>query len=189
MSRENLDAPTLAALAAANVQMFVLVELDFDGGRVYLCDLPFDVVWNGNTYSGASAIGGVEPITETDAEARGVSFTLSGVPAASIATALGEDVQGREALLRIAIVDGTTLRVDPCVWQGLMDVMTLDDNGQQPVIRVTAEHQAIAWQQPSGAMFSDAEQQARYAGDKAFEFAAQIAEATIVWPSAAFFRQ
>lgn len=189
MSRENLDSSTLAALAAANVQMFILVELDFDAGRVYLCDLPFSVVWNGNTYLGSAAIGSVEPITETDAEARGIAFTLSAVPSANISTALGEEVQGRKALVRLAIVDGTTLRVDPCAWQGVMDVMTLDDNGQQPVIRVTAEHQAIAWQQPSGAMFSDAEQQARYPGDKAFEFAAQIAEATIVWPSAAFFRQ
>lgn len=189
MSRASVDAGTLAALVAANVKLFVLVELAFDSGRVYLCDLAFPVVWSGNTYQPTAGIGTVEPVTETDAEARGIAFTLSGVPAANIAAALTEEVQGREALVRLAIVDNTTLRVDPTVWRGVMDLMTLDDNGSEPVIRVTAEHQMIAWQQPSGALFSDAEQQARFAGDKAFEYAAQIAEATIVWPSASFFKR
>lgn len=185
MSRKNIDADTLTALAAANVKMFVLIELAFDAARVYLCDLPFAVVWNGNTYSGAAAIGSIEPIAETDVEAKGIAFTLSGVPSANISTALAEEVQGREALIRLAVVDGTTLRVDPVVWKGRMDVMTLEDDGSQPVIRVTAEHHMIAWQQPSGAMFSDAEQQARFPGDKAFEFAAQLVDATIAWPSKA----
>lgn len=188
MSRTNIDSTTLSKLAAAHVTMFALVELDFDGGVVRLADLPFDIVLDGNTYSGASGIGTIEPITETDTEARGIALTLSAVKSEAIATALTEEVQGRECLIRLAIVDGTTLRVDPCVWRGVMDVMTLEDDGQQPVLRVTAEHQMIAWQQPSGALFSDAEQQARYSGDKFFEFAAQIAEATIVWPAAAFFK-
>lgn len=189
MSRDSVDANTLAALAAADVRMFVLVELAFDAARVYLCDLAFPVVWNGNTYQPTAGIGAIEPITETDAEARGIAFTLSGVPSANIATALVEEVQGREALVRLAIVDNGTLRVDPNVWQGVMDVMTLEDSGSEPIIRVTAEHQMLAWQQPSGALFSDAEQQRLYPGDKAFEFVAQVTEATIVWPSAAFFKQ
>lgn len=188
MSRTNIDAPTLAALQAAQVTMFVLLELDFDSGRQYLVDLPFNVDWNGNTYLAAQGIGTIEPITETDSEARGVVLTLSAVSQAHIATALTEDIQGREVLIRLAIVDGTTLRVDPCVWRGVMDVMTIEGDQTQPVIRATCEHQMIAWAQPSGALFSDAEQQQRHAGDKFFEFAAQVAEATIVWPAAAFFK-
>ena len=188
-NRTNIDSATLAALQAANVNMFMLVELAFDSARVYLCDLAFDVSWNGNVYRAAQAIGKIEPVTETDMEARGIAFTLSAVPAANVSAALQEEVQGREALLRLAIVDGTTLRVDPCVWKGVMDVMILDNDGSQPVIRVTAEHQMIAWQQPSGALFSDAEQQARFPGDKAFEFAAQVADATLSWPRAEFFKR
>lgn len=188
MSRENLDGDTLTALAAANVQLFMLLELDFDSGMVYLCDLPFDVEWSGNTYLAAQGIGTIEPVTETDSEARGLVFTLSAVNQAAIASALTEDVQGRAALLRLAIVDGTTLRVDPNVWSGVLDVMTIDDDGKQPVIRVTAEHQMIAWQQPSGSLFSDAEQQERHPGDLFFQSAAKVAESTVVWPGKAFFQ-
>lgn len=190
MSRQNIDADTLTALAAANVRMFALLELGFDSGTLYLCDLPFNVPWNGHTYLAAQGIGKIEASTETDSEARGLVFTLSAVNQAIIASALTEDVQGRPALIRIAIVDGETLRVDPNVWSGYLDVMTVEgENVQEPVVRLTAEHQMIAWQQPSGALFSDAEQQVRYPGDKFFEFAAKIADQTIVWPSAEFFKK
>jgi hypothetical protein len=188
MSRGTLDGDLLAALQAANVSMFVLLELDFVGGRVYLCDLAFDVPWDGHTYQAAQGIGTIEPITETDAEARGITFTLSAVGSAAIGAALSEEIQGREALIRLAIVDGTTLRVDPNVWQGSMDLMTVENDGDQPVIRVSAEHQMIAWQQPSGALYSDAEQQDRHPGDLFFQYAAQVADATIVWPAASFFK-
>jgi hypothetical protein len=189
MSRTALDAETLAALSAANVQLFALVELDLEGGTVYLCDLAFDVEWNGQTYLAAQGIGTIQPTTETDTEAKGITFTLAAVNTAAIASALTEHVQGRGALIRLAVVDGTTLRVDPNVWSGVLDVMTVEDDGHEPVIRVTAEHQMIAWQQPSGALFSDPEQKKRHPGDKFFEFAAQMAEVTIVWPGKDFFKQ
>lgn len=188
MSRTNLAPETLAALSAASIRMFVIVELALDSGRIYLADTPFDVPWGGNVYQAARGIGRVDIIAESDGGSRGVTFTLSAVNQASIASALAEPVQGREALIRLAIVDGTTLRVDPCVWRGVMDVMSIEDDGSQPVIQVTAEHQMIAWQQPSGALFSDAEQQAAFPGDAFFEFTPQVAEATIVWPSKEFFR-
>ena len=190
-NRTNIDAATLTALQAANVTMFLMVELDFDAGRQYLADIPvgMSVSWDGHTYTGAAGIGTIEPITESDAGAHGIALTMAAIDPSVIGTAIAEDAQGRECLIRLAIVDGATLRVDPCVWRGVMDVIYVEDDGARPILRLTAEHQMIAWQQPSGALFSDAEQQARYAGDKFFAYAAQIAEATIVWPSAEFFQR
>jgi len=189
MSRTNIDAPTQAALLAAHVTQFVLVEFGFDSGTVYLADLPFDVTISGTTYVAAQGIGTIEPVVETDKEAKGLTFSMSAVGQAAIASALTEPVQGRSILMKLAIVDGTTLRIDPCIWSGKFDVMSIDDNGQTPVIRVTGEHQLISWQQPKGALASDADQKLRSAGDKFFEYAAQMAEATIAWPGAEFFRQ
>lgn len=188
MSRTNISAPTLAALAAANVEMFMLLELGFDSGTVYLCDLAFDVPWNGHTYLAAQGIGTIRPVSETDSESRGLVLTLSAVNQAAIAAALLEDVQGRPVTLRLAIVDGGSLRVDPNVWSGAMDTMTVEDNGDQPVIQVTCEHAMIAWAQPSGAKFSDPEQRLRDSGDLFFEYAAKVSETSLVWPSAVFFK-
>ena len=81
------------------------------------------------------------------------------------------------------------MRCRRAVWTGSLDVMSISDGADSAVIQVTAEHALIAWQQPRGALFSDAEQQMRHPGDKFFEFAAQMAEPTLVWPDNSFFKQ
>lgn len=191
MSR-NIDSGTAAALLQSHVTMLVMVELYLDAGTQYLASTPHDVIWNGNTYVAAQGIGTIEPTTETDTEARGLTFTLSAVGAANLAGAF-EDVQGRQVIVRLGIVDTLTnpptLRVDPNVWQGALDVTTIDDTPGAPLIRVTAEHAMLAWQQPSGRLFSDAGQREVDPTDDFFEYAAEMAEATLKWPDKSFFRQ
>jgi hypothetical protein len=187
MSRTALDPSMLSALAAAHVTSFLLLELGFDSGTQYLTSAPHNVPWDGHDYLAAQGIGSIEPIIETDSEARGLSFTLSAVAQSAIAGALTEDIQGRPVLLRMAVVDAGALLVDPNVWSGRFDAMTIEDGPSGPVIRATAEHAMIAWQQPSGQLFSDQDQQAIAPGDLFFQHAAKMAEATIVWPAKSFF--
>ena len=188
MSR-GLDSAVATALGGSHVTLLLLLELGWDSGTQYITSAPHDVEWSGHTYIAAQGIGSIEPTTETATEARGLTFTLSAVPGAAIAAALTEPVQGRPVTLRLGIVDAGVLRVDPNVWSGSFDVMTIDARYPNPTIRVTAEHAMLAWQTPSGALFSDAEQQADHAGDKFFEFAAQMAEATLVWPAKTYFEK
>lgn len=183
-----LDADLVLAMQADHVNSFLLIELGFDSGTQYLTSLPHDVDYDGHTWTSAQAVGSIEPITETDAGAQGLAFTLSGVQVSSIAGALTEDVQGRPVNVALVVLDGTTLRVDPSVWSGNFDVMTIEDSAS-PVIRVTAEHAMIGWAQPSGLLFSDADQQRLHPGDLFFQYAASMAEATIVWPNKSFFKQ
>ena len=185
----SLDTATGTALQQPHVTTLLLIELGWDSGTQYLTSAPHDVEHGGHTYVAAQGIGTIEPTTETDVEARGLTFTLSAVPGAAIAAALTEPVQGRPVTLRLGIVDAGVLRVDPNVWSGSFDVMTIDDSTPRPSIRVTAEHAMLAWQNPSGALFSDAEQQADHPGDLFFEHAAQMAEATVVWPNKTFFER
>lgn len=190
MSRINLPAGMATALAAAHVTHFVLLQLDLDSGTQYLSSTPFDVVYDGNTYLAAQGIGTVEPVTETAGEVQGLTFTLSGVPGSAIASTLTEPLQGRTVTLRLAVLDGTgSFLVDPVVWQGALDVPSIDDAGSTCTVTVTAEHALLGWQQPSGRLFSNEQQQADYSGDKFFEFAADLADATIVWPGKEYWRQ
>jgi hypothetical protein len=192
MSRSGLSPEFLTAVDQPHVTMFLLLELYLDGGTQYLASTPHDVVWSGQTYTAAQGIGTIEPTAETDSEARGLTFTLSAAGSDNLAGAF-EEVQGRAVILRLAIVDESTapptLRVDPNAWSGTLDVTTIDDNPASPVIRVTAEHSMLAWQQPPGQLFSHQEQQAIDPTDLFFEHAAAIAEATLVWPDKSFFRQ
>lgn len=185
----SLDAPTQTALQQPHVTMLLLIEMQWDSGTQYLTSAPHDIAWGGHTYVAAQGIGSIEATTETDTEARGLTFTLSAVPLSAIAGALTEPVQGRPVVLRLGVVDAGVLRVDANSWSGRFDVMTVDDSSGSPSIRVTAEHAMLAWQTPKGTLFSDQDQQNEHSGDLFFEFAAQMAEATIVWPSKAFFKK
>ena len=187
-----VDSAFNAAARQPHVTLLVLVELYLDAGTQYLASTPHDVEWDGHTYVAAQGIGTIEPITETDAEARGLTFTLSAVGSANLAGAF-EEVQGRKVIVKLGIVDHSTdpptLRVDPNMWSGALDVTTIDDTPGAPVIRVTAEHAMLAWQQPPGQLYSDQEQRAIDSGDAFCEYVAAMAEATLVWPNKSFFKQ
>lgn len=189
MSNRNLSPELAAALAAAHVEYLFLVEFGWDSGTQYLTTAPFDIDWNGHTYVAAGHVGAIEPITETDSEARGLRLTLSGVPESAIAGALTEPTQGRSVVLRLGVVADGGLLVDPNVWKGTLDVPTIDDQAGPATITITAEHQLLAWQQPSGLLYSHEDQQQIAPGDMFFEFAAQMAEATVVWPDKSFFKR
>lgn len=192
MSRSGLSAEFLTAVDQPHVTMLLLLELYLDAGTQYLSSTPHDVTWSGNTYVAAQGIGTIEPTVETDTEARGLTFTLSAAASANLAGAF-EHVQGRAVILRVAVVDiGTeppTLRVDPNAWSGTLDMTTIDDTPANPVIRFTAEHAMLAWQQPPGQLFSHQEQQLADPADLFFEHAAKLSETTLVWPDKSFFRK
>lgn len=186
MSGRNLDSNFEAAMQAAHVDGFVMVDMILDSGPLYLCGLPFSFAWAGKTYIGVGGLGSVAQILETDREVAGLTFTLSGVPEDKIALVHQEDVQGRAVQVRMAVLDGTTVYVDENVWQGLLDVMTIDDSGPKATINVTAEHTLNAWEEPNVLLYSHEDQQRVAPGDKFFEFAAEMSNATIVWPGKEF---
>lgn len=187
-NRINVDSATLAALAAAHVTAFPLLELGFDSGTTYLAGVPHDVVWNGNTYQAALGLGTIEPVVESEGEIKGLAFTLSAVPQSTLATALTEKIKRRPVTMRFVVLDGTTLRVDPNVWSGVFDVMSFDDSKASPTIRVTAEHRFFQMMRPRGNLSSHEDQQQRSPGDTFFAHAATMAEKKIHWPRASYWQ-
>jgi len=188
VSRVNLTTECKAALAQAHVTTFLLLELGFDSGTQRLAALPFDVVVEGQTYTAAQGIGTIEAVKETGGIAAGLAFTLSAVPSSAIAGVLTEPLQGRTVTLKLVVVDGETLRVDPVVWQGTLDVPTITDGGQTAQIRITAEHAMLRWQNPTGQTYTPTDQAMRDPADKFFEFVAKVSKDTLVWPAKEFFR-
>ena len=183
MTARNTPPMLASALAAPHVVMVLLLEMGFTSATVRLAACAHDVEWGGHTWTAAQGIGSIDPITETATGAKGLRFTLSAAAPASIAGFFAEPIQGRPVVLRLLVIEpGGTVREDPNVWSGTFDIPQLDDT-TTPVITVTAEHEMLAWQQPSGTLFSHQDQQAVDPDDRFFEFAASMAEATLVWPS------
>lgn len=185
----NLPGSFATNISAAHVTSIALVRLDLDGGTQYLTDAPHDIEWDGQTWVSLFGIGSVSEITETESEIKGLQFTISGVPTSQIALALTERVQGRPCSVLLATLSGTTLAVDPNVWTGALDVMTITREGGEATITVTAEHPLARWDQANLLRFSHEDQQRLYPGDMFFEYAEKMAGATITWPAAAFFKK
>ncbi len=191
MSGRSLSTALAAALQAAHVESFLLVRMELDGGDFNITTTPFDIELDVDgtlrTWRTLYGLGSIDEIVETDTEQAGIAFTLTCATDSMLAAALTEDVQGRQVTISFVVVDGSTLRIDPIVWQGSLDVMTVDD-GRTPTVRVTAEHMLIAWDEPAGLMFNHADQQMLHPGDMFFEYQAALVDATVTWPTAAALR-
>lgn len=190
MSRLNAAA-FAAAAALPSARVFGLVELQFASGPQYLCELDHSVTYSGATYLPALGFMQVDPVAETGNSFQGLRLTLAGVSVASVAMALGERVQGRTIILRLAALDAAdAVQVDPNVWSGYMDTMTLSDaeDGSSSIV-ITAEHRMAVWDRPRVRRYTDAQQQAAYPGDTGLRYIADVANSQIVWPSRAFYLQ
>ena len=171
--------------AGNSVKPVALVHMAFDSGSVRLWSGIGDLVFSGDTYTGAGALGSVSLIEESSSlKATGVVLTLSGVDSAIIAIALGEHYQGRTVQMWLGFLDTDhSLVVDPLLmFQGRMDLMQVTDHGETATVSVTAESRAIDLQRANKVLFySDQSQQSLFAGDKFFEFVPEMQEKVIVW--------
>ncbi|MDM0024071.1 hypothetical protein [Variovorax saccharolyticus] len=146
--------------------------------------------WAGVTYLGAFGIGTIGTIDDSPGEIKGLGFELSGVPSANIALALDDAavVQGTLVTIRTAILNAAFQVVDaPIEWEGRLDTMSIQEDGETCTISVTAESTAVDLLRGAPLTTSNADQQALYPGDRAFEYVVQQADKPVVWPSKDWF--
>lgn len=178
-----------------DVALFQLVELILDNGLTYrYSDLPLDIEARGATWTGGGRLVSIEPLVETDGlAATGAEIVLSGIDESAVAAVLREHYQDRPMTIYVGAIDeGWDVVADPVrVFRGYADNATVTVADDQAHVRITAESRMARWGVPNGSVYSDAEQQRRWPGDKFFEFTSQAAEKvhTVAWPSAGFFRR
>jgi hypothetical protein len=172
-----------AALASGNVPLLSFVEMDFPSGFLRVNNSAISISWNGYDWLGVGRVGSIDSIEEgAGLESRGMRFRVSGVPQANIATALGQQYQGRSCKVWLAPLSSDHIVIaDPVlVFWGRMDVMDIE-LGETATITVTAESRLADWQRPRVRRYTDEDQQAEYPGDKGFEFVAQMVEKELKW--------
>lgn len=171
------------ALIAENVPLVLFVELDFASGFLRLNTSGVNLTWNSVLWTGAGALGSIEPIEEGNTlEARGVALALSGIPTSILDTALEESYQGRNAKIYVAPLDaGHAIIANPVLrWAGRMDNM-LVELGQSATITLRCESRLADWDRPRVRRYNHQDQQAEYPGDLGFQYVEQMAEKPINW--------
>ncbi len=188
---KTLTTPQINAAQAAQVVSTALIELQLTS-TLRFATAPYSLTVSGNTWVGLGALASIESVTDTDAlEPAGLRLTLSGCDAAQVAIALSEPVQGRPCMVYQLFLDATTHQpVDTPIleWAGRIDQMTIQDGEGSATITLTAENRLAEFKRPRIARYTNEEQQRRFAGDRGCEYVAQMADKTVEWPSAEWFR-
>jgi len=181
MSRTILAGMT-AALAAENLTALLFIQLDFDSGSVRVTNLAHAIDWDGNTWTGAGQVGSVDAMLESDAgSARGLAFTLTGIPPELVAITMTEQYQGRRARVWFAAIAAGALVSDPVlVFSGRMDNMQVNLGGTAE-IRVNAESRLIDFERPRVRRYNHEDQIAQVPDDLGLQYVAQMVEKSLYW--------
>ena len=170
-----------------------------------------DITYDGDVYTGSGNLMQISEIQESsDVAARGATITMSGIPSNLISLALDEDYQHRIAKIKFGIFtesvssdsellindsdflllndagdrlligyDSTITMVD--LFVGRMDQMSIDEGPNTSTIALTIESKLIDLERPRVRRYTDASQQSRFPGDRAFEFVTRLQDESLTF--------
>lgn len=183
MSRD-LTVAADAAFQAAHVPLCVLVELDWPSGVVRVTNAGHSLSWDGHTWDGIGAFGGIDPIEESGdvAKINGLALRLSGIPTSVVAAVRSDNVQGRSVKVWLApLTAAHTFIADPVlVFSGRLDTMSIEV-GATATVTVTAESRMADWDRPRVRRYNNADQQLDYPADTGLRYVEALTEKTVVW--------
>ena len=171
------------AVAAPQLAVAVLVEMDFAPDPLRLWAGIGDFVWGNRTFTGAGALLGVGAVDEaSEVTARGVGISLSGIPTEIINHALNVTWQGRAARVWLALLtEAGALVGEPVqVLAGRMDTLSWEE-GETATVSLSVESQLADLERPRARRYTDRDQQGQYPGDRVFEYVTALQEQEIRW--------
>jgi hypothetical protein len=184
MSR-NLTTAVSNQLSAGELQPFFAIKLNFDSGSLKLWTGYGDITVDSETYTGGGQFLGISSVEETvEVAARGVTMSLNGIDASLITLALTENYQTRSAKVFLGVISSGAVVADPyLVFDGRMDVMTIDDGGETATISMTAESRLIDLERPKLRRYTSEDQKLNHPDDIGLDFVASLQEKEIAWGS------
>lgn len=180
----NLTTNLRNALTAQQVTPIMLFYADFPSGAVRAWTGYGNLSWASQTWAGVGDFGGVDKVEEaSDQSAKGVVFSLSGIPSNLISAGLDDAYQGRTCALYIGALDASGAVVaDPyLIFSGRMDVMEIEDGGETATVRLSGESRLIDLNRPRARRYTHEDQQIDYPGDLGLEYVAGLQDKQIYW--------
>jgi hypothetical protein len=178
-----LDQVTIVETEKRVSRPRLLAFLDFVSEPTYLWSGTGNLDWNGQTWRGIGTLGKVSSVEETvNLRAAGMAMQLSGVKTENITLVSAEPVHGRRAIVYLAFLDeNRALVADPVVlFDGRMDTVEIVD-GETATITMMVESRLRDLERARTQRYTDAEQQARFANDRFFEYVPALQEIDIPW--------
>ncbi len=170
-----------AALSSDNLSFAWLIELP---NSINLTTHVDDISLNGNTYVSQGQILSISSVVrEKEIRLHGLNLNFSSVEDVLQTRLLERNLTGETCKLLLVLLDDSGVVLDGyCInmFQGRFDSWTLADSGKTATISIKI---TSSWSKPeghAGRMTNPSDQQARYEGDKFFQYAHESREA-IKW--------
>ncbi len=207
MSSRQIDPALLASIVGKHSYPAILAEFDFDSGTVGVWTGLGELQWDGHTFTGLGNFVSMSAITETqDMIANSLVFNLNGISPDLTAAGLQERVRGRPCRVWLGtaetnvqagleddsgvvgleeggyiIMENRTADTPYMLWQGLMNVIRGKVVIPVSELTLSAENILILLRRSRERRYTDADQQAKYPGDKFFEFTPQLQDKEITF--------
>ena len=179
-----IDSSVETAIESDLVRVALFCDLNFSS-PIYLWTGLGTRTYNSNDYLGVGDLLGVAAIEESqDLAAKGIVLNLSGLNGTTILNkALAEEYQGKTVSIKLACLDssGNIIGNPVIIFDGFMDVMSIQESGSTSVISLAVESKLIQLGRSNVRRYNMQDQKADHPNDKGFDFVTAIAEKDTVW--------
>lgn len=188
-----LSSTSQATIASGAMPPMILLLHMETTPAVRLNSTPHTVSYQGSDWLGAGNFGSIDAVSDAPGDESALRFSLSGVPADSIALALGDAPQtkGARVTLSVAILDPSTKAIADVLqlFRGYVDQMPISYGPKGASIGVICTHRGETFSRPKPLRNTDADQQRLVPGDTSRRFVVSQSRVQDVWPAASLYRQ
>jgi hypothetical protein len=184
-----LHADTNAEVQLGSVIPFFMVLISTGGSDVAVWsgygDYVSTVSGSSVTYLGVGNLGLISSISESqDLSARGINLSLSGIPSAYIALALGDLEQGKPVRIFMGFFSQSTrvkINSEFELWTGITDIPSINEEGQTATISISAENRLIDLEKLRVRRYTAEDQARDDVKDLGFEFVPSLQDKEVLF--------
>lgn len=183
-------AAVTSAINAEVAPLVQLVAMEFPDGTLGFNTANISLSWDGVTYAGAAGLGSISPIEDSAGEVKGLTLSLNGASAETIALALddADAWQGVPVRVYTAVLDSNYKIAGVLLdWAGTGDVMSIVEDGEKCTISATAESEAVDLLRSNVMYYSAADQASVDSTDLGFNMVVDKSDEPIIWPAKEWF--
>jgi len=187
MSRD-ITTTVTNRLDGSVVRPLYAVELLFDGSNALRLWTGYgDLTYDGETWTGAGSLLGVDFVQETaDIAVKGAEISLTGINSEIVSLALSEPYQGRVCNVYFGLLDpdgGLTVAAGDLtqIFSGYMDQMNISEQAETSTISLTVENRLIDLERARVARYTSAYQKSIYPNDLGLDFIEDLQDKQLTW--------
>lgn len=171
------------------VKPFILVKAMFDA-PLYIWTGQRDIAFQGITYRGEGALLSFDGVDETsDLGATGITlgmaFSSNNITADIMQKVVSDDYQGNSITVSLTFGQGQGYSTPVVLFDGFIDVMSVEDDGNVADIRLTAESHLIRLGRKNNRRYTNRDQQFYFSGDDGLLHSSGVQEKQVIWGRAA----